>query len=202
MPHTHNQILARVSPTDLEDLRRSFHVVSLVHGQVLANAYDHMHKVYFPYSGILSCVVELEDGSIVESGMIGNDGVLGAGQALNKKLSLHKVIVQIPGLAAAVDADHLKAVVQSSPDLLAILIKYEQFFTAQVQQTSACNALHRSLRKITKTRGSFPTDEAALKLLYLAIKNAGLHWRRPVEWTAAMGQFAIHFGARFPGTAR
>jgi hypothetical protein len=30
----------------------------------------------------------------------------------------------------------------------------------------------------------------------------GVHWRRPVEWTAAMGQFAIHFGARFPGTAR
>jgi transposase-like protein len=42
----------------------------------------------------------------------------------------------------------------------------------------------------------------ALKLLYLAIRNAGVHWRRPVEWTAAMGQFAIHFGARFPGTAR
>ena len=43
-------------------------------------------------------------------------------------------------------------------------------------------------------------DEAALKLMFLAIRNAGVHWRRPVEWTAAMGQFAIHFGARFPGT--
>ena len=71
-----------------------------------------------------------------------------------------------------------------------------------IYTTNAVEALHRSLRKIIKTRGSFPTDEAALKLLYLAIKNAGLHWRRPFEWTAAMGQFAIHFGARFPGTAR
>ena len=71
-----------------------------------------------------------------------------------------------------------------------------------IYTTNAVEALHRSLRKIIKTRGSFPTDEAALKLLYLAIRNAGLHWRRPVEWTAAMGQFAIHFGARFPGTAR
>ena len=51
-------------------------------------------------------------------------------------------------------------------------------------------ALHRSLRKIIKTRGSFPNDDAALKLLYLAIKNAGLRWRRGMEWTAAMGQFA------------
>jgi putative transposase len=71
-----------------------------------------------------------------------------------------------------------------------------------IYTTNAVEALHRSLRKIIKTRGSFPTDEAALKLLYLAIRNAGVHWRRPVEWTAAMGQFAIHFGVRFPGTTR
>src|ERR1700746_2909537 len=71
-----------------------------------------------------------------------------------------------------------------------------------IYTTNAVEALHRSLRKIIKTRGSFPTDEAALKLLYLAIRNAGVHWRRPVEWTAAMGQFSIHFGARVSGTAR
>jgi len=58
------------------------------------------------------------------------------------------------------------------------------------------------LRKIIKTRGSFPNDEAALKLLYLAIQNAGMRRRRAVEWTAAMGQFALHFGSRFPGSAR
>ena len=68
--------------------------------------------------------------------------------------------------------------------------------------TNAVEALHRSLRKIIKTRGSFPNDDAALKLLYLAIKNAGMRWRRGIEWTAAMGQFAIQFGTRFPGTTR
>jgi putative transposase len=68
--------------------------------------------------------------------------------------------------------------------------------------TNAVEALHRSLRKIIKTRGSFPSDDAALKLLYLAIKNAGMRWRRGKEWTAAMGQFAIQFGERFPGTTR
>ena len=50
--------------------------------------------------------------------------------------------------------------------------------------------------------GSFPTDEAALKLLFLAIRNAGVKWRRRVEWTAAMGQFAILFGDRFEPSAR
>ncbi|MGA3002041.1 MAG: hypothetical protein ABSE20_09960 [Acetobacteraceae bacterium] len=50
--------------------------------------------------------------------------------------------------------------------------------------------------------GSFPTDDAALKLLNLAIQNAGIRWRRPIEWTAAMGQFAILFGDRFVLSAR
>src|SRR5262252_6068779 len=70
-----------------------------------------------------------------------------------------------------------------------------------IYTTNAVEALNRSLRKIIKTRGSFPNDDAALKLLYLALKNAGLRWRRGVAWTAAMGQFAIQFGARFPGSA-
>jgi putative transposase len=71
-----------------------------------------------------------------------------------------------------------------------------------IYTTNAVEALHRSLRKIVKTRGSFPNDDAALKLLYLAVKNAALKWRRPIEWTAAMGQFAIQFSSRFPGSAR
>ncbi len=71
-----------------------------------------------------------------------------------------------------------------------------------IYTTNCVEALNRSLRKIIKTRGSFPTDEAAFKLLYLAIKNAGVHWRRPIEWTAAMGQFAIQFGERFTSSAR
>jgi len=71
-----------------------------------------------------------------------------------------------------------------------------------IYTTNAVEALHRSMRKIIKTRGSFPNDDAALKLLYLAVKNAGMHWRRPVEWTAAMSQFAVQFGDRFPGTTR
>ena len=71
-----------------------------------------------------------------------------------------------------------------------------------IYTTNAVEALNRSLRKIIKNRGSFPNDEAASKLLCLAIKNAGMRWRRGVEWTTAMGQFAIHFGDRFPGTMR
>jgi CRP-like cAMP-binding protein len=131
-------------------MRASLRVLELKHNQVLADTIQRVPYVYFPHCGVLSCVVELEDGSAIESGMIGKDGVFGAAQALNNKLSLHKVIVQVPGWATIVDADHLKEVTQSSPDLLALLIKYEQFFLAQVQQTTACNALHTIEQKMCK----------------------------------------------------
>ena len=55
-----------------------------------------------------------------------------------------------------------------------------------IYTTNAVEALHRSLRKIIKTRGSFPNDYAALKLLYLAIKNSGLRWRRGACGSLAM----------------
>jgi putative transposase len=71
-----------------------------------------------------------------------------------------------------------------------------------IYTTNAVESLHRSLRKTIKTRGSFPNDEAAAKLLFLAIRNAGVRWKRPIEWTAAMGQFAILFDDRFPASAR
>ena len=70
-----------------------------------------------------------------------------------------------------------------------------------IYTTNAVESLNRSLRKIIKTRGSFPNDDAAMKLLYLAINNAGIRWKRPIAWTAAMSQFAILFGDRFSVSA-
>jgi hypothetical protein len=48
--------------------------------------------------------------------------------------------------------------------------------------------LNRSLRWIIKPAAAFPNDEAALKILFLAIRNGGLRWRRRIEWRAAIGQ--------------
>jgi putative transposase len=82
------------------------------------------------------------------------------------------------------------------------LLAFPPAIRNMIDTTNAVESLYRSLRKIIKTRGRFPTDEAALKLLFLAIRNAGVHWRRPVEGTAAVGQFAILFGDRFEPSAR
>lgn len=60
------------------------------------------------------------------------------------------------------------------------------------------NPGHMRLRKIIKTRGHFPTDEAAVKLLHLALKNITKEWKMSAcEWKAAMNQFAILFAERF-----
>jgi putative transposase len=87
-------------------------------------------------------------------------------------------------------------------DYVVPLFAFPPAIRKMIDTTNAVESLHRSLRKIIKTRGSFPTDAAALKLLFLAIRNASVGWRRPVEGTAAMGQFAILFGDRFEPSAR
>ena len=64
--------------------------------------------------------------------------------------------------------------------------------------TNAIESLHMQLRKIVKTRGHFPTDEAATKLLYLALRNILQKWKRSSHaWKAAMPYLAILFGTRF-----
>jgi hypothetical protein len=64
--------------------------------------------------------------------------------------------------------------------------------------TNAIEALNRQLRKAIKTKGHFPNEDAARKLLYLAIANAVPAWTKTRNWTAALLAFKIHFGDRLP----
>lgn len=65
-----------------------------------------------------------------------------------------------------------------------------------IYTTNAVEALHRGLRKIIKNRGSFPSEEAALKLLYLALENISQKWEVVQHWKAALNQFEILWGDR------
>jgi len=67
-----------------------------------------------------------------------------------------------------------------------------------VYTTNTIEALHRQIRKTIKTRGHFPTEEAARKLIYLAITNAQRSWRQTYHWSSALLSFKIHFGDRLP----
>ena len=68
-----------------------------------------------------------------------------------------------------------------------------------VYTTNAIESLNMSLRKVIKTRGSFPTEEAAMKLLYMGLEHIAKKWTMPVQnWKAALQRFAILFGDRLP----
>lgn len=70
-----------------------------------------------------------------------------------------------------------------------------------IYTTNAIEALNRQLRKAIKTKGSFPTEDAARKLVYLALQNAVPQWTKTRNWTTALLAFKIHFGDRIPDTA-
>jgi len=71
-----------------------------------------------------------------------------------------------------------------------------------VYTTNAIESLNMSLRKVIKTRGSFPTEEAAMKLLYMGLEHIAKKWTMPVQdWKAALQRFAILFGDRLPADA-
>jgi putative transposase len=64
--------------------------------------------------------------------------------------------------------------------------------------TNAIEALNSKLRRAVRTRGHFPGDDAAMKLLYLVLNQAAEEWKRaPREWFEAKVQFAVIFGERF-----
>jgi len=68
-----------------------------------------------------------------------------------------------------------------------------------IYTTNAIESVNMSLRKITKNRGSFPSDEALLKLFYLALNNIAKKWTMPVQnWKPVLNRFTIQFGERMP----
>ena len=72
-----------------------------------------------------------------------------------------------------------------------------------IYTTNAIESVNARLRKIIKTRGHFPTDEAATKLIFLALRNITSEWGRAAhDWKMAMNQFAILYDDRFTAHAR
>jgi len=68
-----------------------------------------------------------------------------------------------------------------------------------IYTTNAIESVNMSLRKVTKNRGSFPNDDALIKLFYLAIRNISKKWTMPIQnWKAALNRFTIMFDDRMP----
>jgi hypothetical protein len=68
----------------------------------LAEPGDDIRSVFFPHSGVVSFMVELSGGALIQTGMVGRDCVIGAAQAIDGKKSVNKTIVQVPGTALVI----------------------------------------------------------------------------------------------------
>jgi len=79
------------------------------------------------------------------------------------------------------------------------LFSYPPEIRRAIYTTNAIESVNMSLRKVTKNRGSFPNDEAMIKLMYLALQNIAKKWTMPIHnWRSALNQFSIMFEGRMP----
>jgi CRP-like cAMP-binding protein len=167
-----NRLLSLLSQADLKLLQPHLKSTHLKQHHVLFQADEEIHHVYFPTGAVISLVVTLSTGEMIEAAMVGMDGVVGASAALDGRVSLSRGIVQLPGDAVVCDLDALKSTALQSPKLLSLLIRHEQTVYAQAQQSAACLATHhvqsRLCKWLLRARDLSESDTLSFTQEYLA----------------------------------
>ncbi len=155
----------------------------------------------FPQSQVQTCIVHLIRGSLEFCSWLDRKKVAGE----------LKRIYQSPTMEAAAEAldefagsdwgrkyPNIAPMWRRAWEQVIPFLAYPPEVRKVIYTTNALESVNMRLRKIIKNRGHFPNDDAAIKLLYLAIRNIVKDWTMPPrEWRSAMNQFAIIFGDRF-----
>jgi CRP-like cAMP-binding protein len=167
-----NRLLASLPAVAFAAVTSHLKVVELKFGDVLAETGSSIRWVYFPYSGVISLVVELDVGTMIETAMVGRDGAFNAASALDGKVSLNKGIVQLAGSAGVIEVGRLRQLTDELKSFRSLLIDHEQVLFAQAQQSAACNASHtveaRMCRWLLHMRDLTSGDELILTQEFLA----------------------------------
>lgn len=167
-----NLLLASLPPVVLATLQPHLKPIELVQGTILFEVGQQIDRVYFPHSGIISLVVSLSSGEMIEAAMVGRESLIGASAALDGKMSLNQAVVQIAGAASALDIDRLRALADTDAGVRATLIRHEQLVLAQAQQSAACNAVHtveaRLARWLLRSRDLTGGDDLMFTQEFLA----------------------------------
>jgi CRP-like cAMP-binding protein len=175
MPHssyTSNFVLASLAAADTEMLLPHLRFVDLPQETILFQAEDPISSLVFPHAGVVSLVVNLATGEMIESAMVGREGVIGGAAAFEAKLSLSRAVVQIAGSASLVDVEHARRLAEKSENFRATIIRHEQMLLAQAQQSAACNAVHmleaRLSRWLLRCRDLTGSDDLELTQEFVA----------------------------------
>ena len=141
MRNSGNLLLASLSESDAAALRPHLKSIHLENEKVLFEPGGKVTDIYFPAGAIVSLVVGLSSGEIIEAAMVGKDGLVGAFAALGG-IAVNRGIVQHAGPALMCKASELRSAVLQSQALLTMLFRHEQTVYAQASQSAACMAAH------------------------------------------------------------
>lgn len=172
LPHTTNLILTALPEAEHQALAQYLTPIELKQHQILFDIRDVITHVYFAFDAVVSLVIPLATGEVVETAMAGRDSVIGSGAALNGRISLNQGIVQIGGHALCCPAEHLKDFLEKHSRARSLMGAHEQALLAQAQQSAACNATHviesRLSRWLLRAADLHGGDELPLTQEYIA----------------------------------
>lgn len=155
----------------------------------------------FPTTTLQTCIVHLIRNSLDFASWKDRKALAAALKPIYTAPSAEAAAAQLDALEAGPWGQKFPTVVAAWRRAWERVIPFFAFSPAVrkvIYTTNAIESLHSQLRKIIKTRGHFPSDDAATKLLWLALRNITADWGRAArQWKDAMNQFAIAYGERF-----
>ena len=165
-PRSPNGFLSSLTADDFELVRPHLRNADLTQDLVLVEVDETLKRAYLPHRGVISLVVKLARGEHVQVAMVGRDSIFGAFSALGEPTALNSAVVLVPGVAATIDIDQLRAVAEQSASFRTALARHGLAVYAQTQQTAGCNASHtvesRLARCLLHTRDLSGSDKLVL----------------------------------------
>jgi CRP-like cAMP-binding protein len=149
-PPPQNKILAALSGEEYDRLLPRLTPVSLPLGESLYETEDRIRYVYFVNTGVVSLVTHLKEGSGVEVGLAGNEGMVGLSVALGDDVSPSQAIVQIADGAMRMEANVLREELKAGGLLQPLLLRYALALLKQVSQSAACNRSHHVAERLAR----------------------------------------------------
>jgi CRP-like cAMP-binding protein len=169
---TGNSLLAALPGEDLSLLAPDLKHVILPSGVVCFDPGDPIDRVYFPDTGMISCLVTTGEGAMVETSSVGREGAVGLQSGLGRRVSFTRAMVQIGGKFSIIAANRFERAVGRSPALCDLIVRYTETLWAEAQQNAACNAIHdgssRLCRWLLQCTDRIGSDQLALTQEYLA----------------------------------
>src|ERR1035438_455960 len=162
-------------------------------------------ETVFPQAEVQLCIVHQVRGSLNYVSWKQRKAVAGDLRPIYQASTAEEAALRLEEFAAKWDGSYptISAMWRRHWTHLTPFFAYPPEIRKVIYTTNVVESLNMSLRKIIKTRGSFPTEEAAMKLLYLALERIAKKWTMPVQnWKAALQRFAILLGDRVPLAVR